>query len=132
LNADGDGFAVFGKKEGSRGFAGFFDGHVWVSGNLSVGTDVILTGADCAEDFDLAEAAEPGTVMVLSDEGTVRPSAEAYDKRVVGVVSGAGTYRPGIILDKKRGRGGRSPIALVGKSFVKWMPATHRSKSAIS
>ena len=95
-----NGFAVFGKKEGPGGFAGFFDGHVWVSGNLSVGTDVILTGADCAEDFDMAEAVEPGTVMVLCDDGTLRPSAEAYDKRVVGVGSGAGSHRQGIILDK--------------------------------
>ncbi len=95
--------------------AGFFDGDVEVTG------DIRLTNADCAEDFEIAvaEMVEPGTVMVLSDEGGLQPSAHAYDKRVAGVISGAGDYKPGIVLDKQSGQGNRSPVALLGKVFCK-------------
>ena len=85
--------------------------------------DIVLRNADCAEEFDVAAAAEgaapvvAGTVMVLDEEGKLRPSRTAYDKRVVGVVSGAGEYRPGIVLDRQPGSGNRRPIALVGKVY---------------
>lgn len=89
---------------------------------LSVG-DVILSGADCAEDFEIDGSclteAEPGTVMVLNDDGRLRPSVLAYDKRVAGVVSGAGNHRTGIILDRQLDRSQRRPLALVGKVFCK-------------
>lgn len=82
--------------------------------------DIVLMNADCAEEFDLAQAGiEPGTVMVLCDEGTLKPSEHPYDKRVAGVISGAGNYRPGIVLDKQPARGNRSPVALLGKVFCK-------------
>lgn len=55
--------------------------------------------------------------MVVDDRGIVRPSANAFDRRVVGVVSGAGSYRPGIVLDHQEDGDGRLPIALVGKVF---------------
>jgi hypothetical protein len=95
--------------------AGRFEGDVEVTG------DIRLLNADCAEDFDIAgvETAEPGTVMVLGEEGALEPSDRAYDKRVAGVVSGAGGYRPGIVLDKQPAQGNRSPIALLGKVFCK-------------
>jgi hypothetical protein len=95
--------------------AGRFEGDVEVTG------DIRLLNADCAEDFDIAgvETAEPGTVMVLGEEGALKPSHRAYDKRVAGVVSGAGGYRPGIVLDKQPAQGNRSPIALLGKVFCK-------------
>jgi hypothetical protein len=96
--------------------AGFFEGDVEVTG------DVRLTNADCAEDFDIAEfdLAEPGSVMVLRDDGgALRMSSIPYDKRVAGVVSGAGSYKPGIVLDKQSDRPDRLPIALLGKVFVK-------------
>ena len=42
LNPAGTGAAIFAKKEGSQGHAGFFDGNVWVSGSLNVhGIDVV-------------------------------------------------------------------------------------------
>src|SRR5262249_39485069 len=49
--------------------------------------DIILHNADCAEEFDVAslDGIEPGTVMVIGDEGALQPSTEEYDKRVVGV-----------------------------------------------
>lgn len=95
--------------------AGRFEGDVEVTG------DIRLLNADCAEDFDIAgvKTVEPGTVMVLGEEGTLRPSEGAYDKRVAGVVSGAGGYKPGIVLDKQPGDGNRSPIALLGKVYCK-------------
>ena len=82
--------------------------------------DIILTNADCAEDFDISdtEPIEPGTVMVLGEDGKLEQSRMAYDKRVAGVISGAGDYKPGIILDKKQ-QDGRKPVALLGKVFCK-------------
>ena len=95
--------------------AGFFDGDVVVIG------DIQLPNADCAEDFDVADPdkVEPGTVMVLDDEGGLRTSHRPYDRRVAGVVSGAGAYRPGIVLDKQASSEGRKPIALIGKVYCK-------------
>jgi hypothetical protein len=106
------GAGVYGK--GGR-VAGYFEGDVEVTG------DVRLMNADCAEDFDIAgvDAVEPGTVMVLGEEGALKPSDRAYDKRVAGIISGAGGYKPGIVLDKQPAPGNRSPIALLGKVFCK-------------
>src|SRR5205823_3625582 len=80
-----------------------------------------LTGADCAEHFDLVPDAvcEPGTVMAISTDGALDASAEAYDKRVAGVVSGAGAFRPGIVLDKQQSGAVRPPVALFGKVYCK-------------
>ena len=64
-----------------------------------------------AEDFDVAEASEPGTVMVLGEEGALAQCRSAYDKRVAGVISGAGEYRPGITLDQQPTRTNRAPMS---------------------
>jgi hypothetical protein len=90
-------------------------------GNVKVQGDIVLTHADCAEDFNVldSELAEPGTVMVLGDGDALKPSEYAYDKRVAGVISGAGNYKPGIVLDKQANRENRSPVALLGKVFCK-------------
>jgi hypothetical protein len=92
-----------------------------VNGDVSVSGDVLLTGADCAEDFDVsgAQPLEPGTVVVIDKEGALRASHEAYDKKVAGVVSGAGDYRHGLVLDKRGAEEGRIPVALVGKVYCK-------------
>jgi hypothetical protein len=83
--------------------------------------DVILRGADCAEDFDIAADTEigPGTVMVLTEDGALQPSQDAYDKKVAGVISGAGDYRPGLILGRRDSSQGRMPLALMGKVYCK-------------
>ncbi len=109
---DGGGVSV--QVTGGR-LAGFFEGDVEVTG------DIRLTNADCAEDFDVsgADKVEPGTVMVLGNEGALSESQRAYDKRVAGVISGAGTYKPGIVLDKKETSGNRQAVALMGKVFCK-------------
>jgi hypothetical protein len=120
-NPAGTGAAIFAKKAGNRGHAGFFDGKVFVTNELAVGGDIILMNADCAEEFEITDSqlVEPGTVMVLSEEGKVQQSQTAYDKRVAGVISGGGDYKPGIILDKKDSQSKRMPIALLGKVYCK-------------
>ena len=112
LGTSKNGVGVHGK--GGR-LAGFFEGDVEVTG------DIRLTNADCAEDFDIADAAsiEPGTVMVLGDDESLHQSSQSYDKRVAGVVSGAGSYKPGIVLDKQEANANRKPIALLGKVYCK-------------
>jgi hypothetical protein len=95
--------------------AGDFRGDVQVTG------DILLPGADCAEHFDIAgsEEIEPGSVVVIDQEGVLRQSDTAYDKKVAGVVSGAGNYRTGIILDKQQSQDNRLPVALLGKVYCK-------------
>jgi hypothetical protein len=90
-------------------------------GNVEVAGDIRLSNADCAEDFEVAEAedVEPGTVMVIDEQGAVKRSQQAYDKRVAGVVSGASGFKPGIILDKQGANEGRMPVALMGKVYCK-------------
>jgi hypothetical protein len=93
-----------------------------VNGSVAVNGDVRLLGADCAEEFPAEEPdVEPGTVMVLGDEGSLRISDTPYDRKVAGVVSGAGAYRPGLVLDSQEVPTGepRLRIALVGKVACK-------------
>ena len=94
---------------------------VHTDGNVRINGDIMLANADCAEDFDVADTAsvEPGTVMVLDEEGKLQHSREAYDKRVAGVVSGAGDYKPAIVLNRQESPGKRKAIALVGKVYCK-------------
>jgi hypothetical protein len=83
--------------------------------------DILLHNADCAEEFDVVNEAEiePGTVMVLADDGRLHPNRTAYCRKVAGVVSGAGEYKPGLVLDKQPGSANRVPVALMGKVFCK-------------
>jgi hypothetical protein len=92
-----------------------------VAGDIRADGDVLLTGADCAEQFDVAalERLEPGTVVVIDEGGALRESNEAYDTRVAGVVSGAGDYRHGVLLDNRPSENNRTPVALVGKVYCK-------------
>jgi hypothetical protein len=121
------GVGVEGVCTDAKGFAAKFTGNVEVDGDItSVNTitvkkDVVLTGADCAEQFDMADAQlpEPGTIVVIDDDGKLRESQNPYDKRVAGVVSGAGEYRPAIVLDRRASSEGRASVALVGKVYCK-------------
>jgi hypothetical protein len=113
-SADLNHAAVYGSND-KGGPAGKFDGNVYISG------DIFLTGADCAEEFDIAGGIlpEPGTVMVITDSGQLEPCGKAYDRRVAGVISGAGNFRSGLVLDKQKEARDRSPIALSGKTFCR-------------
>ena len=92
------------------------------TGNIRC-NDVIIPGADFAEDFDIHEAIvdnlEPGTVMVLCNDGRLIESYKAFDRKVAGVISGAGRYKPGIVLDKQPNSINRMPVALSGKVMCK-------------
>ncbi|WP_439593638.1 hypothetical protein [Microbacterium sp.] len=92
--------------------AGYFEGNVTITG------DLILPGADYAEELPASDAVGAGQCVVLDDEGSVRPCTDDYDTRVAGIVSGAGGYKPAIVLDRQDG----APIALMGKAFV-WVDA---------
>jgi hypothetical protein len=98
------------------------DGDIHCSKTVHAIQDVVL-GSDCAEDFDVVPSTstsiEPGTVMVLTDNGALQPSGTAYDKKVAGVLSGAGDYHPGLILGRSRSTGERRPLALVGRVYCK-------------
>lgn len=89
-----------------------------VEGSVRVTDDVVLTGADCAEEFEVVDPTDigPGSVLVMDDDGRLRLSDVAYDPRVAGVVSGAGDVRPGVVLGRRRPRPGerRAPVALTG------------------
>lgn len=123
---DVGGYGILARSPGPNP-AGYFQGAVdvegdmHVSGTITVDTDVVLSNADCAEDFDLAfdVMAEPGTVVSVDASGGVMPAKTPYDRRVVGVVSGAGTYKPALILDRRPSARQRAPIALFGKVFCK-------------
>jgi hypothetical protein len=105
-----------------------FGSHVGVEGNIDVtgrvnAVEFRVVGADCAENFDISDCAEDiseGSVMVLTDDGRLKPSSLPYDPRAIGVVSGAGAYRPGIILDTDGDAARRcAPIGLIGKVYCK-------------
>ena len=104
-----------------NGLAGFFDGNVVITKNVTVTGDVQLANADCAEEFNVGAELllEPGTVVVLGEGGALFPSLHAYDKRVAGVISGGSEYRPAIVLDKQETSSKRQPVALLGKVFCK-------------
>jgi len=109
------------------------EGDIRVSGNIVVRDasgndrvvvrgdrgDVELLGADCAEEFEIAEQGtiHPGTVLVINDTGKLSPCEVPYDKRVAGIVSGAGGHSPGIILGKRPEDTRKLPIALNGKAY---------------
>jgi hypothetical protein len=118
------------------GWAGSFDGDVQIQQDLYVGGNTFHTGnceikgnlfmssptsdiklADIAENFHArnGKIIEPGSVVVLDQDGLIREGEEAYDRKVAGVVCGAGNYRPAIVLDKQSLEDGGLPVALIGK-----------------
>lgn len=85
-----------------------------VNGSIRVADDVILTRADCAEEFDVDPVSylEPGTVMVIGTGQRLQHCSQIYDRRVAGIISGMGDQRPGIILGRCPSSMGRLRIAL--------------------
>jgi hypothetical protein len=91
------------------------------SGNVTA-YDVELTGgADIAEEFaHLGEGGEPGTVMVISDEGLLSRCTSGYDRKVAGVVSSAANLKPAIVLKgAERALRNGVPLAMVGRVYCK-------------
>jgi hypothetical protein len=87
-------------------------GDAWATGTFQ------SVGGDCSEQFPVKTYAEPGSVMIMTEDGQLEPSSATYDKRAAGVVSGAGGLSPGIVLNGGGGEG-RQPIALSGRVFCK-------------
>jgi hypothetical protein len=113
--------------------AGRFEGDVEVTGDIKLLNPM---NADCAEDFDIFDSetnrVEPGTVMVLTENGYLESCNKEYDKKVAGIVSGAGGYKPALVLNRysqsqnanqnkknKIKNKHRLPIALMGKVYCK-------------
>jgi hypothetical protein len=104
-----NGPAIFGQGNP----AGKFVGNVVVDGTIEVTGDLLLAGADYAEALTAADPAVlPGTVVVVSDDGLVRPCTQEYDTSVAGIVSGAGGVRPAVVLDR---HDAGVAVALMGK-----------------
>jgi hypothetical protein len=87
-----------------------FQGDVVVTGDLK------LTGADVAEQFDVATDVPAGSVVCLDDSARIDVCRRPYDKRVAGIVSGLGDRRPAVVLDRTD-EGPRRPVAVVGKAW---------------
>jgi hypothetical protein len=107
-------------------------------GDVTVVGDLVLTGADVAELFDVADRTtnvdgiEPGTVVVLDADGAIAPCDAAYDTRVAGVVSGAGDRVPALLLDRGapslRTADDRCPVAVTGKVWCRAEALDHPIK----
>ena len=80
------------------------------------GTLQTQTGSDFAEEFATTKDLEPGTVVVMDDNGykSVKPSTKSYDKTVVGIVSN----NPSIIAGKIDSQH-KAVIAMMGVVKVK-------------
>ena len=116
----GAGNGLYGKS--TSGWAGYLDGNACVAKDLTVNGDILLPGADCAEQFDSAgeQRIEPGMVVVIDEaSGGLRVSSSEYDCKVAGVVAGAGAFRPGIVLDSSPVEGHRLKVSLMGKVYCK-------------
>lgn len=91
--------------------AGYFHGDVEVTGDLR------LLGADVAEQFDVLDDVDPGTIVVVDDDGAIGPCCKAYDRRVAGVVSGAGDRKAALVLDRQDSGASRRAVAMLGKAW---------------
>jgi hypothetical protein len=82
--------------------------------------DIVLANADGAEEFEVAAepGVEPGAVLVVGGDSTLRLTDRPYDRCVAGIVSGAGDLRPGIVLGRVPG-GHKLPVALFGRVHCK-------------
>ena len=102
--------------------AGYFDGNIHVqgdislSGNMTVSGDIFVNGADYAEQLTASGPVDPGTVVVLDDEGEVKPCISIMIRAFAGIVSGAQGVRPAFVLDRHEGG---APIALLGKAWCR-------------
>jgi len=118
LNDAGTGAAVYARKVGNLGHAGYFEGDVHVTRTVTCDGDIYLRHGDCAEEFTVSDpsTAIPGSAMIIREDGKIEPCDRPYDRRVVGVISGAGPFNPALILDNQGGED-RRPVALLGKVY---------------
>jgi hypothetical protein len=136
------GKGVYATATDAAGWAGYFDGQGYFSGNVGIGTvtpvaelDVAGTarvdvlqidgGADLSENFAIGGSAQPGMVVVIDSErpGALCTSTRAYDRRVAGIISGAGGVRTGMLMGQAGSLAdGEHPVALTGRVYC-WCDA---------
>lgn len=104
---------IVGRSPFSGALSGEFFGNVKVHGVVSQG------GGDYAESFDSDAGAEPGTVLVIGEDGLLTPCSNEYDTSATGVVSGAGGLTPGNVLEGKTDGPHAVTVALAGQVYVK-------------
>jgi hypothetical protein len=110
-----NGYGIWANSQNAA--AAHFEGDVEITGDVFLVNEL---GADCAEDFDVDEVADPptpGAVLVIGQDGKLTLCSGEYDSRVAGVVSGAGNLHPAIVLHHTKSARRRAPIALIGKVF---------------
>ncbi|MEU1543671.1 hypothetical protein ABZ461_37395 [Actinacidiphila glaucinigra] len=129
-----NGIGVYGK---GPTLAGKFEGKVKITGPLE-GNQIegqsgnffgevravrfTPTGADYAETFAAEGEFEPGTVLVIGDDGLMAPCDAQYDSRATGVVSGAGGLTPGTVMESNPDSAHHVTLALAGQVYVKADP----------
>ncbi|MFJ4952187.1 hypothetical protein [Streptomyces sp. NPDC088760] len=125
---------------GKGAIAGVFEGKVRIQGPLDVAASVQASainavngnftgfvdcvrvhesGGDYAETFGSGATAEPGTVLVIDDDGLLTPCHAEYDTRATGVVSGAGCLSPGSIMQSQTDAAHQVTVALAGQVYAK-------------
>jgi len=78
-------------------------------------------GSDITEGFNSLYDLEPGDIVVIdeSNEGQLKRTDQAYDRKVVGVISGANGINPGVSLSQEEVLDGEYPLAVLGRVYVK-------------
>lgn len=93
------------------------DGSADVKDKLSC-KNLTITGGDVAEARHPAakQQIQPGMVVIFDEkeQGKIRTTNRAYDKKVAGVISGAGKYFAGVCLLQEELAKGAFPLAQVG------------------
>ena len=121
VRLDGDQATVKVGAKGHSGTAELLDtaGGVTVRLSGAMG-QAELRGVGCAEEFELLKPAEAdaGTVLVIEEDGKLRPCDQEFDRRVAGIVAGSKELVTGITLDRLGGDT-RRPVALAGKVMCK-------------
>ncbi|WP_329434042.1 hypothetical protein OG564_17700 [Streptomyces sp. NBC_01280] len=82
----------------------------------------VPSGGDYAETFASEGVFEPGTVLVIGEDGLMAPCDAQYDTRATGVVSGAGGLTPGTVMESNPDSAHHVTLALAGQVYVKADP----------
>lgn len=97
------------------------DSRLDVNGLTKTVTLEITGGSDLSELFDIEGVVQPGMLVSIdpANPGNLKPTAAAYDRKVVGIVSGAGDVRPGMVMSQAGTLAdGKFPVALTGRVYV--------------
>ena len=117
----GTGIAVYGDNASPSGWAGNFNGRVFVGNDASVCSLTIRGGCDLAEPFEMSDREIPKGLLVIIDEenaGKLKLAGQEYDTRVAGIVSGANGVNPGISLHQEGVMDGGQNVALSGRVYA--------------